>query len=91
VEIHAQLIEQMLQGAFLIRPDWAVGAEILFTLLIGTALIFGLPRIGAMASAVVGIAAMGAAAGTSWLAFRNAQLLVDPVYPIAVIAVVYLA
>jgi adenylate cyclase len=90
VEIHAQLIEQVLRGAFLIRPDWAVGAETLFTLLIGTGLIFGLPRIGAMPSAGVGIAAMGAAIGTSWLAFRHAQLLIDPVYPSAVIAIIYL-
>jgi adenylate cyclase len=90
VEIHAQLIEQMLHGAFLTRPDWGVGAEILFALLIGTGLIFGLPRIGAMPSAGVGIAAMGVAVGTSWLAFRNAQLLIDPVYPSAVIAIIYL-
>jgi adenylate cyclase len=90
VEIHAQLIEQMLEGAFLTRPDWAVGAEIFFALLVGTGLIIGLPRIGAMPSAVVGIAAMGAAIGTSWLAFRNAQLLIDPVYPSAVIAIIYL-
>jgi adenylate cyclase len=90
VEIHAQLIEQMLQGAFLTRPDWAVGAEVLFALLVGTGLIIGLPRIGAMPSAVVGIAAMSAAVGTSWLAFRHAQLLIDPVYPSAVIAIIYL-
>ena len=90
VEIHAQLIEEMLQGAFLTRPDWAVGAEILFALLVGTGLIVGLPRIGAMSSAVVGIASMGAAVGMSWLAFRHAQLLIDPVYPSAVIAIIYL-
>jgi len=90
VEIHAQLIEEMLQGAFLTRPDWAVGAEILFALLVGTGLIVGLPRIGAMSSAVVGIASMCAAVGMSWLAFRHAQLLIDPVYPSAVIAIIYL-
>ena len=30
VEIHAQLIDEVLQGDFLNRPDWAIGAEILF-------------------------------------------------------------
>ncbi|HXC13903.1 MAG TPA: CHASE2 domain-containing protein, partial [Stellaceae bacterium] len=29
VDIHAQLIDEILQGDFLTRPDWAVGAEIL--------------------------------------------------------------
>jgi adenylate cyclase len=90
VEIHAQLIEQILQGAFLSRPDWAVGAEILFTLLCGIGLIFGVSRIGALPSALLGAAAVVAAAGISWLTFRQAQLLIDPVYPWAVITLVYL-
>ena len=35
VEAHAQAIEQMLSGDFLSRPDFATGAEIVFTLLSG--------------------------------------------------------
>ena len=56
VEIHAQLIEQILQGDFLVRPDWAVGAEILFALLVGIALILacrGSARCPARSSAVL--------------------------------------
>jgi adenylate cyclase len=90
VAIHAQLLEQIFQGAFLIRPDWAVGAEVLFTLLFGMALILSLPRIGALPSAVLGGASVAAAFGTSWLFFKNAQLLIDPVYPWAVLTLVYL-
>ena len=90
MEIHAQLIEQILQGAFLNRPDWAVGAEILFTLLCGIGLILGVSRIGALPSAILGAAAVVAAVGISWLAFRQAKLLLDPVYPWAVITLVYL-
>jgi adenylate cyclase len=90
VEIHAQLLEEILQGAFLVRPDWAVGAELLFTLLIGLGLILGLPRIGALPSAVLGGVSVGVAFGGSWLAFRNAQLLIDPVYPWLVLTLVYL-
>jgi adenylate cyclase len=90
VEIHAQLIEQILQQAFLTRPDWAVGAEILFTILVGIGLILFLPRIGALLSAGLGAASIIAAFGTSWIAFRQAQLLIDPVYPWVVITLVYL-
>ena len=90
VAIHAQLLEQMLQGAFLVRPDWAVGAEILFTLLVGIGLTLALPRIGALPSAVLGGASLAIAFGTSWLLFKHAQLLIDPVYTWAVMALVYL-
>jgi adenylate cyclase len=90
VEVHAQLLEEILQGAFLVRPDWAVGAELLFSLLVGIGLILGLPRIGAMPSALLGGASVAVAFGTSWLAFKHAQLLIDPVYPWAVITLVYL-
>jgi adenylate cyclase len=90
VEIHAQLIEQILQGAFLVRPDWGPGAETVFTVLIGIGLILGLPRIGALPSAALGAAAILAGIGASWLAFRHAQLLVDPVYPTVVLIIVYL-
>src|SRR5271167_3562122 len=90
VEIHAQLLEQILQGAFLVRPDWAVGAEILFTLLVGIGLILALPRIGALPSAVLGGASVAIAFGASWLLFRHAHLLIDPVFPWVVITLVYL-
>jgi adenylate cyclase len=90
VEIHAQLLEQILGGALLVRPDWAVGAEILFTLLVGLGLILALPRIGALLSAVLGGASVAIAFGASWLLFRHAQLLIDPVFPWAVMTLVYL-
>ena len=91
VEIHAQLLEQILQGDFLVRPDWAVGAEILFTLLVGIALTLSLPWLGALGGAILGGASTAVAFGSSWLLFKHAQLLIDPVYPWVVITLVYLA
>jgi adenylate cyclase len=90
VEIHAQLLDEILQGQFLTRPDWAFGAEILFALLIGAGLIFILPRIGALPSAALGGASVAIALGASWFAFKYAHFLIDPVYPWAVITLVYL-
>jgi adenylate cyclase len=91
VEIHAQLLDQILAQSFLNRPDWAVGAEILFTLLTGAALIFVLPRIGALPSAVLGGASVAAVLATSWAAFAYGRLLIDPIYPWLVLTSVYLA
>ena len=90
VEIHAQLIDEILQGDFLTRPDWALGAEVLFTLVFGAALILVLPRIGAWPSAALGGLSVLAAIGGSWVAFKYAHLLLDPVYPWAVLSLVYL-
>ena len=72
VEVHAQLIEQVLNGDYLVRPDWAIGAEILFALLVGGGLIWLLPRIGALPSAAVGLSAVTAAVAASWFAFQRA-------------------
>ena len=90
VDIHAQLLDEILQGDYLTRPDWAVGAEILFALVVGAGLILVLPRIGALPSAVLGGASVAAAFGGSWLAFKYAHWLLDPVYPWAVMTLVYL-
>ncbi len=90
VEIHAHLIEQILQRDFLFRPDWGEGAELVFALLFGLVLIVAIPRFGALPGAGVAGIAMIAAATVSWFAFRDGQVLIDPVYPIGVLATVYL-
>ncbi len=90
VEIHAQLIEQILQQDFLFRPDWGPGAEILFAVVFGIIVIIAIPLVGALPSAGVAGVAMISAAAVSWFALRYGQLVIDPVYPIGVLASVYL-
>jgi adenylate cyclase len=53
-------------------------------------LIFVLPRIGALLSAVLGAASVVLAFGLSWIAFKYLNWLIDPVYPWVVITIVYL-
>jgi adenylate cyclase len=90
VEIHAQLIEQTLEQNFLSRPDWGPGAEILFALLTGLVLVMAIPRFGALPGAAFSSAAIPAAIAASWFAYRDGQVLLDPVYPIVVLIVIYL-
>jgi adenylate cyclase len=91
VEVHAQAIEQMLSGAHLVRPAFATGAEVLFLAAVG-ALVAGLiRRAGPLVAAAIGIAAIAAVAAGSWLAFANAGLLFDPVYPSLAVLAVYLS
>ena len=90
VEIHAQAIEQILQGTYLTRPDWANGAEILFIVTVSVALILLIARLGALWSAVVGVTAAGGACIASWYAFADAKLLFDPLSPVVTTVAVYL-
>jgi adenylate cyclase len=89
LEVHAQLIEQVLLGWFLERPDWAQGAESIFIVAAGLLLIVVLPRVRAVWSAALGLAAVAGAIGTTWLAFADHRMLFDPVYPTIVVVLVY--
>jgi len=90
VEIHAEAIEQMLAGEFLIRPDWSAAAELLYVMLLGTVLLFALPVIGPIPSAFIGGGAAFLASAASWIAFDQARLLLDPVTPSLIVFGVYL-
>ncbi|HEY0523296.1 MAG TPA: CHASE2 domain-containing protein, partial [Stellaceae bacterium] len=89
VEVHAQLIEQVIQGWFLERPDWSTGIELAFAAAVGLALIVIIPHLGALAGAFIALATLVAAGTGSFLAFREAHLLIDAVYPGLVILGVY--
>lgn len=90
VEIHAQLAEQIFLGKFLIRPDWAEGAEFGYLLLLGLLLTFLLPHAGAVRCAMVGIIAIAFAICLSWYAFVRWHLLTDPLFPSGIILLIYL-
>jgi adenylate cyclase len=90
VELHAQAIEQMLQGTFLQRPDFATPAELLYILVLGlliAVIIFGL---GALGSALLGAVAVAAVVAVSWYAFHAFGWLVDPIYPTMALTAIYL-
>jgi adenylate cyclase len=91
VSLHAQAIEQILQGAFLQRPDFATAAELLYILVLGLLIAVLIYRSGALGSAVVGAAAIAAVIGISWYAFDVLGWLVDPVYPAIALVAIYLA
>jgi adenylate cyclase len=81
VEIHAQLLEDMLTGRLLTRPDYALALEEILILALGTMLAVVLPRVSARASAAVGVLTVVAVFFAGWVAFHNAGLLLDPSYP----------
>src|SRR5215468_2559185 len=82
IDIHAQVIETLLTGRFLERPDYALALEQLVLLAFGIMLAFVLPRVPATASAAIGFLTIGAILVGGWAAFRYGNLLLDPSYPV---------
>ena len=90
VAVHAQAIEQMVLGRFLVRPDWAEGLERSLVLVLGLGLALLLPRLGALRGAVLGGAMVGSMVAASWWAFSARGFLLDPVWPVLALMLVYL-
>jgi adenylate cyclase len=89
VDIHAQLLEQIIAGWHLTRPDWLPPIEIAAMALIGIALGVAIPSLGAARGALLTLAVLAAGIALSAYAFHGWRVLVDPVYPATVIVAVY--
>jgi adenylate cyclase len=90
VEIHAQALEQIILGDYLVRPDWGKGAEIVFLVALGLFLVVLFPWLGALWCAVIAAGAVAGAFTVSWYAYAQMNLLFDPVYPSAFVLLIYL-
>jgi adenylate cyclase len=91
VEIHAEVVEQILAQDFLRRPDWFQTAETFAFVLLGIVLIVAIRYVGALWSLLIAIAAAAAAIGVSWYGFTHLNYLIDPLFPCLVILLVYLS
>ncbi|MEM7463775.1 MAG: adenylate/guanylate cyclase domain-containing protein [Pseudomonadota bacterium] len=81
VFMHAQIVDQILSGEFLNRPDWAKGAEIAAMILTTVLIVTILPFTGALTAALFGLVFSAVVLGTSWFAFTQYGLLIDPLFP----------
>ena len=91
VMAHAQAVEQVILGRYLLRPDLAPGLELALIVVLGLGLALLLPRLGASRGALVVLGAVALVVGGSWLAFTQRGFLLDPTYPVLVLALVYSA
>jgi len=89
VEVHAQIVEQVLSQVTLQRPDYAGGAEFLYLAAIGLLFVLLLPRLSAGRMALVAAGLIGIAILVPWLAFDRGHLLFDPIYPPVTLAAIY--
>ncbi len=91
VEIHAQVLENILTQTLLLRPNYAIGAELVLTVVLGLIAIALTPALGARWAIICsGVLLTGVAYG-AWWAFDTHQLLLDPSFPLLATAVIVLA
>ena len=85
IDIHAQVLEHLLTGSFLERPDYAAALEEFVILALGIMLAVVLPRVSAKASGAIGLLTIATVLMGGWAAFRYGNILLDPSYPALVL------
>lgn len=81
VEIHAQLLENILSKSLLVRPNYAIGAELVATAMLALLVVLLAPSTGAVFIIALTVLLTGGWVGLSWYLFQSQQVLLDPVWP----------
>jgi adenylate cyclase len=81
VEVHLNIIDQVLQGKFLYRPIEAEGGEAVSIFVLGLFIILCSSFIGAGAQALIVLLVITLAIFVGWYAFSDYGLLIDVMYP----------
>ncbi len=89
VEIHAQLIETILTGNNLLRPHYALGAELVLAAVVGLVVILVIPILGALWTLLLGGVIALAVAGGSWYLYTERLFLIDVSYALLSSFVIY--
>jgi len=93
VEVHAQVIENAMsievvnnalkitsKNAFLQRPSWMIGGELVLIAIGGLLVIWLVPSVGAKLTLLVFVLVSGAFMGGSWYLFTEERLLMDAAF-----------
>jgi adenylate cyclase len=89
VLVHAEIIDQIVGGTFLSRPDWAVGAEVAAAILLTLLVLALLPWLPSFFNALVAAGAVAIAIAGGWLGFDWYKLLLSPILPVQCTLIAY--
>jgi serine phosphatase RsbU (regulator of sigma subunit)/CHASE2 domain-containing sensor protein len=89
IEIHAQLVENIFEGALLTRPVWGRYVEALAFLLGAAVLIMRVPRVRPRRSFVLLMECWFAFAAAGFAAYVWGRMLFDPTAPIVGVSILY--
>ncbi len=91
VEIHAQIMENILSKQFLTRPNFALGMEVVLAAIAGLAIIWVVPLVGAIWAFALSVLFIGATAAGSIWAYIDRLFLIDATFPIAAMITLFIA
>jgi adenylate cyclase len=89
VEVQVMATEQMLLGHYLFRPDWSQGLELIFGAIVGLIVLLLIQRVSPYWITAIAVGGISAALGFSWWSYIDQRMLVDPVGPTVIIALVF--
>jgi serine phosphatase RsbU (regulator of sigma subunit)/CHASE2 domain-containing sensor protein len=89
IEIHAQLLENIFDGALLRRPAWAHFAEALVFALLAAVIIIGVPRVPPRRSVIIPVVCWTLVTAGGIGAYYASRLLFDPATLVAGINLLY--
>jgi adenylate cyclase len=90
VEVHAQILENVLTKSVLSSPNYAVGAELCAAVFIGVIIIWLAPILSPSILLAFGMTIVALMIGTSWYLYVQQRLLIDFTYPLLSSLVIYL-
>ena len=82
VEIHAQVLENLMSGSLLYRPNYAIGIELVTTFVLGLLVIILAPVVSARFLVVGSVVLLVGYGAFSWYFFSVNRQLIDPSFPI---------
>ena len=82
VEIHAQLLENILGKSLLLRPNYAIGLELAFIASMSLMIIALAPLLSASYLLLTTGVLIGGALGSSFYLFTDSLQLIDPTFPL---------
>jgi adenylate cyclase len=89
VEIHAQVIENILAGTLLSRPNTAIAVELAVLAGLGLLIVLLVPILGALPILVMGAAVSAALCAAAWYLYTRELMLLDLSYPLLASLLVY--
>jgi adenylate cyclase len=90
VEVHAQILENVLTKSLLASPGYALGGEIVVAVLLGLAIIVAAPMLPAAIVVALGAVLIAGLIAISWYFFLAHNLLIDFTYPLISCWLIYL-
>ena len=81
VLVHAEIVDQIVSGEFITRPDWAVGAEVVAAIFLSLGVLLLLPWLSPLANVLITANALALSIAGGWVAFGTYDLLLSPILP----------